>query len=495
MRSFVMKNIACILWGAWRRRYLIAVPIFVMPVLGLLIGLFSPKKYESHTTILIQEAAKQNPFLEDLAVAINMKSRMEALNALLHSRHILADVASKMDLIDKETTEEERSIRIAELSRSLGAILVGDDLIKITYRAENPEKMAEVLTLVSRRFVERVIAPQRTAIRNSEAFLEKELESRKKELGEAESRLAKYKSRYASELPNLHASNAGRLGHLWEALAERRTALDGARAAGESLRSRLSHTNPVVGRLEEAIVEILSKLAVLRSRYTDQHTQVQAAMRMLKSLEEERAKTIQASQIRGSENLERLWNMASSTQVSKDGATQPILVSQLQRLQDADAMVRGLEEEVASLENQVTELDARISSYGEHEQRLAELQREIDVKLGIYNDLAKRHQKARVTGALGKSDEAERVKLIDPPFTPVVPSNLPLFVFVLAGLVSGIALGVGLATALELIDTSVRRRDVMARLTDAPVFARIPVLAPPPTHPMTSNEAGGLSHA
>ena len=77
MHSFLIRNAAALLWSAWRRRYLIAIPIVIMPLLGLGIGIFSPKKYTSYTTVLIQEAAKMNPFLEDLAVATNLKSRME----------------------------------------------------------------------------------------------------------------------------------------------------------------------------------------------------------------------------------------------------------------------------------------------------------------------------------------------------------------------------------------------------------------------------------
>ena len=86
MHNFIILNTAAFLWSAWRRRYLIVVPIFVIPLLALGIGISSPKKYSSYTTVLIQEAAKMNPFLEDLAVETNLKSRIDALNALLHSR-------------------------------------------------------------------------------------------------------------------------------------------------------------------------------------------------------------------------------------------------------------------------------------------------------------------------------------------------------------------------------------------------------------------------
>ena len=131
MRQLILLNSLCILAAAWRRRYLIITPILLMPVIGGIVGFVSPKKYQTHTTILIQEAAKQNPFLKDLTVETNLRERMPALQALLHSRHILGSVAQKIGLIDKDTPGEEINRKITELSKSLDARLVGDDLIKI----------------------------------------------------------------------------------------------------------------------------------------------------------------------------------------------------------------------------------------------------------------------------------------------------------------------------------------------------------------------------
>lgn len=61
--------------------------------MGVVIGLLSPKQYVSHTSMLVQETSKMNPFLEDLAVSSQMKERFSGLQTLLHSRHILGKVA------------------------------------------------------------------------------------------------------------------------------------------------------------------------------------------------------------------------------------------------------------------------------------------------------------------------------------------------------------------------------------------------------------------
>ena len=51
---------------------------------------------------------------------------------------------------------------------------------------------------------------------------------------------------------------------------------------------------------------------------------------------------------------------------------------------------------------------------------------------------------------------------------------MPLIVFVIAGIFGGIALGLSLAFVAELLDTSVRRKESVSDILNAPVLARIP---------------------
>jgi len=476
MRNLILTNFLCVLVAAWRRRYLIAVPILLMPIIGGTVGILTPKKYETYTSILIQEGAKQNPFLKDLTVETNLRGRMAALQALLHSRHILGSVAKKMGMINDDMPGEDVAKKIAEFSSSLDAVLVGDDLVKISYRSEDPSKMAEILGLVSVRFVERIIAPQRSSIVNSENFLNTELTQRKIDLEKAESLLAEYKSKFASELPELHASNVIRLGRLRETLAERKTELEGARASWKDLQDRLFKTNPVIGKIEERIVEVMSELTILRSRYTDNHTKVIGALRKLKTLKDERASTLAVSNNLKDFDLERLWNMAANQTTDTQNGQQPLLISQLEKLQESEGHVKNLEKQTDSLSSEINSLEAKVAGFGVHEQRLAILARDADVNRTIYQDLSERHQMARVTGALGKAEEKERIKLIDPPFTPLGPSNLPVWIFIILGAFGGAVLGISLAIIAEILDLTIRYRRQLEAICGVPVITRIPKL-------------------
>ena len=130
--------------------------------------------------------------------------------------------------------------------------------------------------------------------------------------------------------------------------------------------------------------------------------------------------------------------------------------------------------EVLSLQSAIEKLQKRVDGFGAHEQHLNELKRQILVRQNIYQDLAERHELARVTESLGKSEENARVKLIDAPFEPLAPSNLPLTLFLLAGFICGCALGSGLALIAELLDTSIRRKDTVSSILQTVVISRVP---------------------
>ena len=102
---------------------------------------------------------------------------------------------------------------------------------------------------------------------------------------------------------------------------EKRIELATADASFEDLRKRVSTLNPVVGRLEEQIVQTTSELAALRTRYTDEHSEVQAAERKLARLEEERSAVLASTSKENGADMQRLWNLAAGVATSGDKAT------------------------------------------------------------------------------------------------------------------------------------------------------------------------------
>ena len=168
--SELKLRIIVILNAAWRQRYVIVVPILIMPFIGLFVGKMAPTNYVSHTSMLIQETAKMNPFLEDIAVSTMLKERLNALSTLLKSRHVLTAVAKEHSLINDDMTAAERDSVINRLSSSLNVTQLGKDFLKITLTAPSPTGMEEMLASISEHFIEQLLAPERSSIKDSSEF-------------------------------------------------------------------------------------------------------------------------------------------------------------------------------------------------------------------------------------------------------------------------------------------------------------------------------------
>jgi len=465
-----------ILSSAWRRRYTIALPILLMPLVGAVVSHLSPSKYVSHTSMLIQETAKMNPFLEDIAVSTRFKERINALRTLLKSRHVLHSVAQEQGLINDQMSSIEAERVIQKLSASLSVNQLGKEFVQIKLQSGNQEGMKTLLESVSNHFIEQLLAPERSSIKDSSEFLTIHINKRLSELNQAEQALADYQNSNPNMTPDMQRESLNRLASLKQTLAEKEARLSGVRKSLGSLDQQLSKTNPVVGKIEEKIIDVHSELTLLRAKYTNNHSAVEEKRQELERLETERSALL--SNTAPELSSDQLWDIASSVSLSDLNNVQPLLITQLQSLQAARSEYEALSEETKSLQQMVRQLEQQAQFFGDEVKILDSLNRKVNLKRRLYDELVERYEMAQLTGSLGIFEQNKRVKIIDLPFTPSAPVNFPMPIYIIAGLFAGIALGCGLATLLELFDTSVRRKAELEQITGAPVLTVIPKISP-----------------
>lgn len=458
---------------AWRRRYVIGMSLLIMPFLALFASFFAPKRYESRMTILVQEPGRMNPFLNDIAIGTNVKDRMPALAALLRSEHMLASVLTDLGQLNEDTDPQARFRAIKDLGSSITAQLTGSELVELRLSGRKPEGLGRSLEAVAGRFVERLISPERGALATSETFLDEQLKRRLAALDRAEFVLAEFRRRNAERLPAIFNTNVQRLAGMSQKLEEKKGELAASNSLFEDLRKRLVSTNPVVGKLEESIVQVTSELAVLRARYMDGHSEVRSAERKLLGLQDER-QTLLATQGGLDEiDLDRLWNMVASSTVNERATGPTLLVTQLQRLQDAKSRRTVAQQDVDSLERSIEEMKRTIATFAAIEQQQRRLERSVENARELYDALAKRSEMAKLTSALGKYETPERIKIIDPPVDPTAPVTPGKVIFTLIGVIAGLALGCGLAAALELLDPTVRSEEAVESISELRVIASV----------------------
>ena len=461
-----------ILYGAWRQRYVIVIPMLILPILGLLVANVTPKKYDSHTSMLIQETAKMNPFLEDIAVSTMLKDRINALKTLLHSRHVLYSVAQELELIDSSMTKLEQEQIINDLSQRLMVTQLGKDFLKISLTSHTPEKMEETLTSVTEHFIAQLLAPERSSIEDSSSFLQIHIDKRREALDKAEQALAYYRNNNIESTPEVQSQSLNRLAALKQSLSEKEAEMAGVKKSLGTMDQQLSRTNPVIGKIEDQIIDIRSELTLLQAKYTNKHSAVQAKLRELDRLESERKTLLDMKQ--PNLNSDQLWDIASSNTLSNATDLQPLLVTQLHSLQLVRARYESLKEETKSLKTMIFELENKANNFGQKAKEVYRLQRDVEIKRQLYDELIERYEMAQLTGSLGVFEQNKRVKIIDLPYTPSIPSNMPSFIFVIAGLIAGMGFGIGLSILFELFDSSVKGSAQVEEALGVPVITVIP---------------------
>ena len=467
MGTIIWGNIYRFIEIIWRRRYYLGISIVLALFVAIAMSILTPKRYEAHTSVLVQESALLNPFLEDLSVSFNLEYRMVALEVLVHSRHILSTVAEQNQLIDKSSSHRERDQVVGQLSEAITLTLSGTDLVVISLSWDDPDKVESILTSVSQLFIDSLMAPSRASIVSSEKFLLAQLELRRDKLVLAEQKMADFRRQHRGVLPELFIQNNQTLFSIYSEIRNKDIELSGAYGQLNSLKLKLAQTNPVIGVVEEQIVSAEAKLSLLKASYTSNHSKVQSVELQLNNLKNEQKKLLTQNVEVTDEQLKQLWNLASVVDSKEgDGKVPSLLLSQLKNLQAAQSRVIQLENEVAMLRQQSKRLTSNVAMEADVAKELS----------ALHHDLLNRHEMAKVTGELGRHEEPEKIKVIDRPFTPSYPSNLSLSVYILIGVFIGIGLGVGFAVIVELLDDTLWHVKKVKVFDNIDIIARLPAI-------------------
>jgi len=107
------------------------------------------------------------------------------------------------------------------------------------------------------------------------------------------------------------------------------------------------------------------------------------------------------------------------------------------------------------------------------ETALSKLTRNYQVNQEIYQDLLRQMERARVSRNLDKENQGLTFKIQEPAKIPLLPTGLRFMHFMLAGLVLGIGVPVGLIYVMLQIDPRIRFSKIISEELNIPVLAEI----------------------
>ncbi|WP_205622150.1 GumC family protein [Aestuariibacter salexigens] len=492
VRQQLIRLFYIALYAMYRRIRLFVVPFLILPVIVILHGATAEKRYINHASVLLEESALLNPFLDELSFSFELKDRIDALKTLVLSRGVISEVALKTGLVDDTTPLLEKELIHEKLSQNLAISMVGDELVRIQFNWHEPHIMKNVLEQVVEAFIDKLLAPTKTSLDTSEQFFEAQLQALRADLEAADSELAVFRKQHRSELPQLFMSNQETLQTVEAQRQLKSVHLSGIKARLDMLEKKLGKANPVLGLLEDNIIRAESELALLKTRYTDKHSKVINVKRQIETLKTKQGEIVESADDMAEIDIERLWQIANTLPGELHNGEPNLLVTQIVALQEARNQHAQVLEEMAMLDAQVEELTQRLTQSSDVDKTLRKMERDYEVKSDLYRDMLSRYEMAKLTGKLVRYEGPDKVKQIERAYSPTRSINAPLSITAIIGVILGIFAGLLFVFVAEMLDPTIKDKVTVEKLISRPVIAILPLIEAgknnavaatmPPTH-------------
>jgi succinoglycan biosynthesis transport protein ExoP len=500
-----------------RYRSWIIGPTFGGLVIATVVAFLWPDTYIS--TAVMRITPQQVPTsLVPTSISTQMADRLQQMQTEILSRGSLSEIIQKpsLDLYKKERqklpmediVQEMRNkyIRIMPLADPGGGggrRLASAFAVSFSY-TDRYKAQAVVRELVTK-FTEQNVTVQRNQASLTTNFLKDELKAAKEKMDRLDEEIIKFKQSNMGKLPEQAQANAqaqqmynlqlmSTSQSLNRALNEK-TLLEQELASQKnrenSMSANLTETlpgsttaavvsqNPKIANLNAAISTERAKLAIVKESRGSGHPDVADAEQALQALERER------------DELER--REATQSVVTQGTTTAPRVVTNTQVARELDLLRQQLEtlrnriinkdHEIKEYERQRMELERVVASYQKrleeaplNEQQYNALLRDFTLAKEDYVQMSKRHDMSETAQNLEEHKAGENLEVLDPATLPEQPSEPNRLAWAGIGTAAGLGLGIMLAAAQEVRNTSLKNLKDVRAYTNMPVLSSIPLL-------------------
>ena len=434
--------------GVARRRWL---PVLICFVLGLMAtaGVTYAWKptYVALSTILI--ARQQIP--TDFVKSTVQEDSLANINAMVGKILSTQNLSNLIDSRDLFTAERETTPRIAlvgkmrsnieayplpSASRKATSIVFG-----ISYESEKPAEAADVANALAALFVESNISRRNRQAQRTTEFLRQELRRDEDELRKQSKLISDFRREHRGRLPNELDTNLRRL----DSLTTRQESLGDQIAQKQSRLLEIASTGSAVPSESRVLLEELQRqLARELAAHTDEHPNV-IALR---------------------DRITRLNEVIAGGGDRQDSQIGIVLASERRE-------IARLQSTLAKVEEDIAEANERIDATPAITDELTALEQKEGVLRDDYLNSLRKVEEAELAESLESAHQGGQVSVLDEASPPASPVR-PRWMIALIGVGASVALAVGIALLLELVDPVVATARHLENLSEGPILGTLP---------------------
>ena len=454
-----------------------------------------PPRYKSTTLILVEQPTMPKDYVTP-NVNDDLQERMQSITQQILSRTRLLHIIDQLNLYAGAHSLPSSDQKVERMRKDIDIELVRDARDQITafnvsYSSRDPNQAQQVTSELTNLFINENLEVRQQQSEDTTKFLESQLESARKTLSDQEEKIREFKGQHVGELPAQVGSNLQILSGIQSQLQTEEDALNTAKQQRVYLETLVNQYRSLQGTpktlggtatvglpaIDEELEKLRTQLTDLRSHYTDRHPDVRKLKEQIADTEKTRDRIIADLKAKASAPADA--DSANNTDASAMTDPSSPMVQLQGQLQGNRLEIANRERAVADLKTKVVDYQARLNQEPVREQQLSDLTRGYEQSKANYDDLLKKKNESAMATSMELLQQGERFRIIDPPSLPVKPDFPNRLKFCGIGLGIGLALGVVVAGAFEMMDDRIHDEKELQRLLPIAVISEIPALTVP----------------
>ena len=457
----------------FRRRPVRYAAIFAgIALLGLVAGLVLPKKYASHTTIVVEDSNIIRPLMEGRAVPTAVADRAALAKEVAFSNKVMHEILKVGGWMDSHPSAVEQD-RLIEQIKNRTEINTGEKLIQIEYSDSDPHRAYAVTKALGDQVISESLANKERESREAFQFIDAQVKAYHDKLEQSETRLEAYRSANPDARPGVETEVNTRIADLRHQVDAADMDLQNARSKEVAIKTELGNESEVnavqtrEGQIRAQMADLMNERAKLLLTYTDQYPDVVRINHQLDDLQ---------GQLKNAEL--RSKSAAAPTPGGSSLESNSTINPLYGELRSKLASARSDSASIAARRNMAEELLGGVMAQNRGiaaaASALAELTRDYEVNRDLYQDLLKRRENARLSMNLDEGHRGMSFRVQEPALVPVRASGLRLMHVAIASLAVAVLLPLGLLLAMVRFDQKLRSPDQVETLSAVPLLGVTP---------------------
>jgi polysaccharide biosynthesis transport protein len=430
--------------------------------------------------------------------------QIQSMQEQIESRAILTNVMTTYNLYLKERNRQPTEDVLDQMRKDikvdpLGVTTNGHTVpaFKVSFSYPDRHQAMKVVQDLISKFIDEDHRNQASHATQLTEFLKDQTEAAGKELEGIETQLEAYKMQNNGTLPEQRSENYQKL----QLLEQNRANINGAISRLQLDKLSMVGNMNIYQETSDELAKIKPELVTpqqqqksaklqqaenlvdnwdkqvrdLLQRYTDNNPDVKAAKNQLADAIAMRDK-LAKEEADSKKDAATGKPLQSPASVKEDLDRQAAMEHYKIQIAADDTQIEDLKNQLKTVDQQATRLQALLNGVPQSEKEYEDLLRERDLKKEKYEEMTKSLAKGQTTQEMENRQEGEYLQILDPasdPETPAYPNHAEI---VAAGAGVGLLLGIVIAGAREMKDTSLKNMKDVRAYTQLAILGSIPLL-------------------